>query len=209
MIRPASIVMMTSAMLFLANPAIAATCELHVWPTNRLDGATMGSWAGGIVPALMAGKTDKQVAVLKALLDPVKQVERFKKLDLRATFGLAVDTEVVYHDPIDTGWKAGARNAPSNATCYFEFRIDEIVFNRHPLYGKDILAFLTFREFGPGDTIAVKSSDRVRTKMPAFPQKVESDPASVSGAAGMVNEAFGTDITIFAGRIKPRIRKAT
>jgi hypothetical protein len=45
--------------------------------------------------------------------------------------------------------------------------------------------------------------------MPAFPQKIESDPVSVAAAAGLINEAFATDITIFANRIKPRLRKAT
>ena len=208
MIRQSFIAVMTSAILLWAAPAVAEHCEMHVWPTNHLDGATMGSWAGGVIPALMAGKTDKQIAVLTALLNPAQQVERFKKIDLRATFGLAADTEIVYHDPIDAGWKSGTRNTASGAACYYEFRVDQIMFNRHPLYGKDILGFFTFRDFGSGETISVKLSDRVRTKMPAFPQKVESDPASVAAAAGLINEAFATDITIFANRIKPRLRKA-
>ncbi|GEM_PF-3228134 len=182
---------------------------MHVWPTNRLDGATMASWAGGVIPALMAGKTDKQIAVLTALLNPTQQVERFKKLDLRAAFGLAADTEIVYHDPIDARWKSSTRNTESRAACYYEFRVDQIMFNRHPLYGKDILAFFTFRDFAAGESITLKSSDRIRTKMPAFPQKIESDPVSVAAAAGLINEAFATDITIFANRIKPRLRKAT
>ncbi|BCA59659.1 hypothetical protein HMP06_2428 [Sphingomonas sp. HMP6] len=166
----------------------------------------MGSWAPGAIPALMAGKTDKQIAVLEALLSPTQQVEQFKKLDLRATFGLGADTEIIFHDPIDAGWNSRTRNTTSGATCYYEFRVGQIIFNRHPLYGKDILAFFTFRQFKDGATVGMESSDRVRTKMPTFPQKVQSDPTSVTAAAGLISEAFETDITIFANRIKKRLR---
>jgi hypothetical protein len=190
---------------FGAANAAAEPCELHIWPTNNLGGATMGSGMSGLLPALMAGDTTAQVKVIGALLDPAGQVEQIRKTGLESVLGLPADTQVVVHDPIDTGWKTGARNSLSSAPCYFELHVDQLLFNRHPLYGKDILAFFTFRSFGAGDAIEFKVGGRYRTKMPDFPKKVESDPASIEAVSAMINTAFRTDFTLFAERVRPKL----
>ncbi len=206
----ATIATLSSTILLWATPAAALPCELHVWPTTDLQGGKVGQSISGLVPAAIsgiAGRTDNQVAVLDALLNPAGQIEQFEKLDLRATFNLSADTKIVYHEPIANNWIEKARNSESTADCYYEFRIDQIWFNRHPIYGKDILTLFMFLAFGTGDKININLSGNVRTKMRGFPKKIESDAVSVASAADLVNRAFATDIQIFADRIKARLRK--
>jgi len=196
------------ALTFGSAHAAAAPCELHVWPTTNLGGATMGSGTQGLLPALMAGDTTKQVQVLGAVLDPDGQVDQFRELDLVKTFALPSDTQVVFHSPTTVGRWPDKRNAASQASCYFEFWVDQILFNRHPLYGKDILSLFTFRRYGAGDSVAFRMGGRYRTKMETFPKKVEADPASIAAAAALVNEAFATDVTLFGDKVRPRVAKS-
>lgn len=193
--------------VLLARPAKADTCELHIWPTVKLNGATMGSGMPGLLPALMAGDTSAQIKVLGSVLDPAGQLQELKSIDLESTLGLPVRTVIFFHDaPQD--WKMTERNTASKASCYYELKVDEILFNRHPLYGKDILSFFTFRSFGNGQRVAFRVSDRVRTKMPDFPKKVQADADSIAAVSQMVNRAFLADFTVFAKSVHNRLHSA-
>ncbi len=199
-------VIVTMAALAI-GPAKANPCELHIWPTAKLNGGTMGSGMPGLLPALMTGDTRAQVKVLGSVLDPAGQSQQLKSLDLESTLGLPAQTAIYFHDaPQD--WKVGERNTASQASCYYELKVDEILFNRHPLYGKDILSFFTFRSFADGQHIAFRISSRVRTKMPDFPKKVEADADSIAAVSAMVNRAFVTDFTIFAKSVRGKLRTA-
>lgn len=190
-----------------AQSAHATGCVLHVWSTDDLGGATMGSSFSGALPALMSGSTDKQVSVLRQLLNPAKQIEQMKSLDFKVLLNLPADTEIVYHDvgavtvDASTGLSSKPISGPGGR-CEYNFKIEQILFNRHPLYGKDILTFFKFTENGGDGKQLSSTRDRVRTKMHGFPSKVESDQASVELVANMVADAFKKDVTIFSARIK-------
>lgn len=179
-------------------------CELHIWPTDNLNVGSAGSTASkhgnteaaGIIPAAFSGKNGAYQEVLSKLLNKDGQIEALRKAEPAQLFQLRGNTVVIYHVNMPFNNTKIKRNVQSS--CYSEIKVDNVMFNHHPLYGKDILAFFTYRDFGNDETVDRSKSVRVRRKIGKFSLEVDRDaPAAIAA----IQTAFIDDFKEFAKRV--------
>jgi hypothetical protein len=193
-----------AATLALALPgnAVAAAneaCELHIWPANLFSAGSIGSVAtkdssgaadGAIQRVIVASSADtsqKYQDVLTKVLSKENQINEIRDADPVAKLNLPQGTNLIVHDAENYIFTKGRRSSQSNASCYYELSIDHIIFNRHPLYGKDIMTYFSFRNFGNDATVDKYHSKRFRRKIGKF--SIEED-ANSADAASRIRKAF-------------------
>ena len=181
--------------------APARGCELRVFPSDRPIAA------GTALGAALGSGTSPQAERLKITLDEQGQITQMRTLDLVGLLGLPVGTRITYHADED-GDALARTDAPATdgepklPSCLYDLRIAELIFNRHPLYGTDILTILEFRAYGSDGRVRMSASHRERSGIHDFPRVEE---ANYERIATMMNTAFLADVQSFVARIRLRL----
>lgn len=188
------------AAIFVAAPAVPAdnpaaqACELHIWPADVLDVGTVGTQAnrdgvtdrGGLIGGMFSSSNPDRMEVLTGTLYQERQAALIAGTGPAALLSLPADCAVVLHAGEAYDREVKTRNASSSAPAYHELSIDAVYFNSHPLYGKDVLTYFTFRRFGDKAqyTAQVSKMKRVKMKGIAFatPDEVKASVAAIEGA---------------------------
>lgn len=178
-------------------------CQLHIWPTKMLSAANAGSGMSGILPALIAGSSEKQGQLASAVLDGPGQLSQIMTANPVSLFKLPADTVVVAHEAPEIKTPVGEAEPTFEAGCRYELRVGSISYNRHPLYGKDILSYFAFQKIDADGKIAKKYKKQARVKMHDFPKNsLPKDEEERQVMAGMMNEAFKAGLVKFVTSFK-------
>ncbi|MES2498021.1 MAG: hypothetical protein V4618_18045 [Pseudomonadota bacterium] len=132
--------------------AAASTCELHVWPAERMASITTGWLGGGLIDAAVHANRDaSNRALLASALDSPSQLEALKGIDLLKALGRKPETVIVVHEkPLDrpTMNKVKTRRAESQSPCYSELIVADVLYQKAAIYGRSLRTLFMFREFG-------------------------------------------------------------
>lgn len=182
-----------------ADAAPPPPCELHVWPADVLDVGTVGTQAnrdgvtnrGGLIGGMFSSANPDRLEVLNATLYQARQAALVSDTGPAQLLSLPADCAVILHADVAYDRDKKARNTSSASPDYHELSIDAVYFNSHPLYGKDILTYFTYRRFGdqPNYTRQISKMKRVKMKGIAFATK-EEVALSVAAIEGAFAETF-------------------
>jgi hypothetical protein len=187
------------AILAFGTATAAQACELHVWPADVLDVGTVGTQAnrdgvtdrGGLIGGMFSSSNPDRFEVLTATHPQERQTALIEAAAPAAALSLAEGCAVVLHAGEAYDRDRKTRNTGSAASDYHELSIDAVYFNSHPLYGKDILTYFTFRNFGDRPQYVRQTSKMKRVKMKgiAFTTRDEV-AASMTAIEGAFVETF-------------------
>ncbi len=161
------------AILAFGTASAAQACELHVWPADVLDVGTVGTQAnrdgvtdrGGLIGGMFSSSNPDRFEVLTATLPQERQAALIEGAAPAAALSLAEGCAVVLHKGEAYDRENKGRGSASTSDDYHELSVDAVYFNSHPLYGKDILTYFTFRSFGDQPRYARQISKMKRVKM--------------------------------------------
>ncbi|MFQ3596469.1 MAG: hypothetical protein SNJ63_10195 [Sphingomonadaceae bacterium] len=125
-------------------------CEIHVWPAERFNAMTT-SWLGGglLDAAIHADKDRDNRSQMAATLDPDIQVEALAALDLAEKLDLPQSRIVTHVEPLDrkTINKITTRRSDSQASCYAELIVADMLFQKNALLGRTLQTLFMVRDF--------------------------------------------------------------
>lgn len=218
--------------LFAAGGAHAQTasaaCELHIWPTENYVGQQMGGLGmfGGLVGAAIEQAANKgKTATLKDLmhdyLSPDAQVDALRTADVAGALGLAGYTIVIEPavpsdaaakaDPavkaairaMDATIRKGERLSGATTPCYAELVGGDILYVKKPMWGTNLFAGWTFRDFGRDGTTKLRSfTGQVKIPLSVFPART---PDQAEAAKADLRNAYARD---FAEYVEKKVRGA-
>jgi hypothetical protein len=203
----------------------SSACELHIWPTENYIGVNTGVLSGfGIIGTLAdRGAHKNRVASVKEYmreyLGPDVQMDDLRKANVAATLGLA-GYRIVVEAPMpskedmkkgpavkalakamDAKLKSGQRLSTSTAPCYAELVGTNIFYHKAVMYGSNLFAGWTFRDFGKGGTGAPRVySGSVKNPLEDFPAKT---PDKVDAAKAEIRDAYAKD---FAEYVQKKVK---
>ncbi|HEV2816742.1 MAG TPA: hypothetical protein VGW40_05925 [Allosphingosinicella sp.] len=143
-------------------PAAAPTCELHLWPAERMMSRTSGLLGGmGVIGALAdtaahANRDATNRTQLASALDSPSQLDALQSLNLLTELNLPAGTAVVRHEaPLErhTMNRIKTRRSDSTATCYYELITADVLYMRSPIYGRSLRTLFMLRAFGNDQSI--------------------------------------------------------
>lgn len=184
----------------LAEQAAAPTaCEIHVWPSDRLNSLTEGAiWNNTLDSAIRShsGRVTER-AVPPTALDPDEQRRHFSTIDFAALFRAPGATVVIHTDASKrrlTGAISG-RQTESASTCYQELTIAKNFFNRSLLASRTLRTLIIFDYFG-AEPLPVRSFvSWAATDLAIFPAK---QPEAEQAAAAELAAAFKANLEKFS-----------
>jgi hypothetical protein len=197
------------AVLALGTASASQACELHVWPADVLDVGTVGTQAnrdgvtdrGGLIGGMFSSNNPDRLEVLAATLPQERQAALIEGAAPAAGLSLAVGCAVVLHTGEAYDRDNKGRGSSSVSDDYHELSIDAVYFNSHPLYGKDILTYFTFRNFGDRAQYVRQTSKMKRVKMKGL---AFTTPAEVAASMRAIEGAFVETFGKFAREsVKP------
>jgi hypothetical protein len=184
-------------------------CELHVWPAKVLEVGTVGTVGGregvtargGLIGALFSEKNPDRMQILAATLYQERQLSLISGSEPNRLLLSDPQCRIIVHESQEFDRSLKTRQTPSLASIYYELSVDAVYFNSHPLYGKDILAYYTFRNFGEDEKYRRQVSRHKRVKTGAL--SFESEDAS-RVSLDAIEQAFVETFRKFAGEsVKP------
>ena len=212
----ASLAVIALLMSLVAVPATAQAnagvgCELHVWPSegmstvlqtahDNLDTAYMGGILGSS-PRQRINNNSAPVHTAQAKpnepLDAAAQSKALAAMPLPTMLGLT-DYRIVLHDtPLDsrTIRTVKTRYVASDAPCYADLVVSDLVYSRVYAHGRDLKTFLRFRLFGTGTAPTRSFGTWVQTKLNLFSLEPprRDEPALVE-----LNAAFAANLETFS-----------
>lgn len=140
-----------------AAAAPASTCELHVWPAERMTSVTTGLLSGfGAIGAIAdtaghAGRDSNNRAQMASALDSPTQLDALASLDLVSLLGMPAGTSVVRHEAAldrHTMNSIKTRRAESTANCYYELITADVAYRKAAIYGRSLRTLFMVRAFG-------------------------------------------------------------
>jgi hypothetical protein len=207
--------MATSSQAQAVMPNVA--CELHIWPTENYIGINTGLLSGfGLVGALAdQGAHKNRVASVKDLmreyLGPDVQMDELRKANVSDTLGLTgyrivveaptPSNEDMKKDPavkamskaMNAKLKSGQRLSTSTAPCYAELVGTNIFYHKAMMYGSNLFAGWTFRDYGKAGTGAPRVfTGAVKNPLEDFPAKT---PDKMVAAKAEIRDAYAKDFT--------------
>lgn len=200
--------------LALAGPAVAqapaaagaGACEFHVWPGDGLMSTFYGWFHGSIVNGQIMGRPGYP-AVPPNPIDTARQAEILaaaepQKLFRQADYRLVVHAEALPSRTIRT---ATGRLSDSNAPCYAELIVDDVVLQQDFVNGALLKTLFRYRAFGAGAAPERTFTTWAETDLSAFPPR---DPSQLEAAIREIGNAFRNNILRFAAsaRAQPRRR---
>ena len=209
-------------------PGAAGDCELHVWPTENYIGINTGLLSGfGVVGALAdisahEGKVATVKDLMREYLGPEVQMEELRKADVAGTLGLSgyqivVETPTASNEDVkkdaalkatvkamNAKLKSGARLSGSTVPCYAELVGPNIFYHKAMMYGSNLFAGWTFRDFGrTGAGVPKVFPGAVKNPLENFPPKT---PDNVAAAKVEIRDAYARD---FAEYVQKKVRGAS
>lgn len=179
-----------------APAAAESNCELHIWPTENYIGINTGLLSGmGLLGVVADGAVHKdRVATVKDMmrdyLGPDVQIEELRKAKVAEALGLPGYQIIVEEatpapadlkkDPalkakykaLSAKLKSGARLSGSTAPCYAELIGHNIFYHKAMMYGSNLFAAWSFRDFGNNGTAKPRRFDgAVKNPLEDFPAK--------------------------------------
>lgn len=192
-----------------AAPAVAPSCELHVFPTLEGQAQTTGWLSGfGIIGAVADASANKdrnvsEAQYLKEALGPRLQIEALKSINVVEALGLPAGTAVSYETPIadrNITTKATNRLTASSAPCYAELVITQNFYQKRALYGRSLNNRFIFKDFRTGKTKANLFKGRGGNGLQHFPPKTTDE---TEAAETELRTVFANNFTEYAKTIKP------
>lgn len=199
---------------FVAAPAAAqgdgnVGCELHVWPSEGMNTVLQGAfdnlYTGYMNPGTNTHEHDvggenapPHTAQAKPdePLDVAAQSKALSAMPLATMLGLT-DYRIVLHDtPLDsrTIRTVKTRYVASDAPCYADLVVSDLVYSRVYAHGRDLKTFLRFRLFGTGAAPTRSFGTWVQTKLNLFslepPRRDEPALVELSAAFAANLETF-------------------
>lgn len=157
-------------------------CELHVWPAAGLsltrqrahDNLETG-YMGPILGTTGQGRIERNTANVNTRgpatgspLDAEVQLQVLREANLPALLGLPGHRVVFHEQALD---KTTLRTVQTRydretaAPCYADLVLSDVVYSREYANGQYVKAFLRFRDFGTGDTIARRYATWIQTDL--------------------------------------------
>lgn len=186
--------------------AQTAPCELHIWPTENYEGQHAGGMAMfGLIGAMIDHEANKgKVATVKDLmrdyLAPDAQIDALRGADVAGTLGLTGYTIVVEPavpsdaaakaDPaikaalrtMDAKLRKGERLSAATTPCYAELVGGDLLYAKKPMWGTNLFAKWTFRDFGRDGAAKPRSfPGQVKNPLAVFPART-TDQAEAAKA---------------------------
>lgn len=210
----------------LAGPAAAQdaapqpACELHVWPAAGLtsvrqrgfESAPSAGALNGLIKRAQeasAEKSDARAAENLAApetpkpLSTARQVEVLTELPLPTMLGLPAYRLIVHGSALDshTIRTVKTRYTASEAPCYADLVLDDVVYSREYARGQNLKTFFRFRDFA-AQSLPVRSFGTwVETKLRVF----SIDPPNLGPAAlDEIASALRSNATAFSGLLSKR-----
>lgn len=211
----ASLAAIALLMSFAVAPAVAQTsasagCELHVWPSEGMNAVLQTAFdnlytgymtPGGTTPLQRVGGESAPAHTTRAKpeepLDPAAQTKALSAIPLATMLGLT-DYRIVLHDtPLDsrTIQTVKARYFASDAPCYADLVVSDLVYSRVYAHGRDLKTFLRFRVFGTGAAPTRSFGTWVQTKLELFSLE---PPRRDEAALLELNSAFAANLETFS-----------
>ena len=209
-----------------AQPATgAATCELHVWPTENYIGINTGLLSGfGMVGALadMAahkGKVKTVKDLMAEYLGPDVQMEELNKLGIAETlklrgYRIVVEEPTPFNEELKNNpelkakakamndrIKAKQRLTDSKNPCYAELITTHIFYHKAMMYGSNLFTGWIYREFGNKPIATKVATGQVKNPLEDFPPKT---PDKVEAAKLELRNAYAKDFVEYVvKKVKP------
>lgn len=204
---------MAALALLASGTAQAQTCELHIWPSEKYEGVQAGGFIlmGGVLGGVLNHLATKdKVATVKDLmhddLAPEAQVDVLRGADVAGTLGLTGYTIVVEPavpsdaaakaDPavkaalraMDAKLRKGERLSAATTPCYAELVGGDLLYAKKPMWGTNLFAKWTFRDFGRDGAARPRSfPGQVKNPLAVFPAKT---PDQVEAARADLRDAY-------------------
>lgn len=163
---------------------VAAPCELHIWPAERMSAQTSGWLSGlGLLGALAdqaanSGKDANNRSNMASALDSPTQLDALLELDLPALLKRQTGTVLVRHEePLDrkTMNKVKSRRSDSAAECYSELIVADVAYQKSPIYGRSLRTLFMVRDFGKDQKIDFQYKAWGGNGLKLFPAKEGED----------------------------------
>lgn len=207
-----SIAIITAAVSALsASPALAqdaAPCELHIWPAERMTSVTTGLLGGGLIDAMIHSGTDaNNKASLATALDSPSQLDALQSLDLPTLISLKPGTTIVVHDaPLErkTMNKVKTRRSDSNAACYSELIVADVLYQKAAIYGRSLKTLFMIRDFGNDQKIDLEYKAWGGNGLKLFPPKEGEDAIA---ALDELNGVFKKNFEEYAGNARTAMER--
>ncbi|MEO7688993.1 MAG: hypothetical protein ABIS51_06875 [Sphingomonas sp.] len=206
----------------VAAPAAAQTianvgCELHVWPSEGMSSVLQTAhdnlytaYMGGILGSSPQQRiNDNRAPVHTAQpkpdepLDAAEQSKALSAMPLATMLGLT-DYKITLHDtPLDshTIRTVKTRYFASEAPCYADLVVSDLVYSRVYAHGRDLKTFLRFRVFGTGAAPTRSFGAWVQTKLELFSLE---PPRRDEAALLELNSAFAANLETFSQLLAKR-----
>lgn len=182
-----------------ADSPTPSDCELHIWPADVLDVGTVGTQAnrdgvrdrGNLIGGLFSSSNPERMEVLTATLYQERQASLIAETGPAELLSLPAGCAVIPHSGEAYDRASKTRKVSSASRDYHEMSIDAVYFNSHPLYGKDVLTYFTYRRFGDKESFAKQISKMKRVKMKGIAFTTKEEVAlSVKSIEGAFTETF-------------------
>jgi len=190
-------------------------CELHVWPSAGLsqvrqhgrepDPRRSAGLIDGLIDAEIARRNavkdqraSANLAEAPAPMAPADQATILKSAPLADALGLSGYSIIVHDQPLDTRTirTKTTRYADSDARCYADLVISDIVYARVYAHGRKLKAFVRFRDFGTDGAPVASFGTWVETDLKLFSiDPPDTSPAALDDLAAAYRQdlaAFGT-----------------
>lgn len=194
-----------------ASPALAqdaAPCELHIWPAERMTSVTTGLLGGGLIDAMIHSGTDaNNKASLATALDSPSQLDALQSLDLPTLISLKPGTTIVVHDaPLErkTMNKVKTRRSDSNAACYSELIVADVLYQKAAIYGRSLKTLFMIRDFGNDQKIDLEYKAWGGNGLKLFPPKEGEDAIA---ALDELNGVFKKNFEEYAGNARTAMER--
>ena len=183
----------------------AATCELHVWPTDAVRSTYSGWFRGGIVDGAVQGR-DGYKKLPDSILTPEAQVRTLGDLDLPALMQLPGYTVVLHPErlPSRVIRATPGRLVPGTPACYAELVTDDVFFQQDLVDGRFLKAIFRFRQFSGGDAPARTFGSYVQYRVTQFPPE---QPEQLDAALEEFRLAYGQAVREFGEALNRPAKK--
>lgn len=159
--------------------AAAPACELHIWPAERMNSVTTGLLGGGLLDAaLHSGRDASNKTQMASALDSPTQLDALQSLDLATLIRLKPGTVIVRHEtPLErkTMNKVKTRRSDSQATCYSELIVADVLYQKAAIYGRSLRTLFMIRDFGNDQKIDFEYKAWGGNGLKLFPAKEGED----------------------------------
>lgn len=172
-------------------PDAQPECELHVWPAAGLsltrqrahDNLETG-YMGPILGTTGMGRIERNTANVNTSgpgtgspLDREAQLQVLRDVRLPDLLGLPGHRAVFHEEALSRSTLRTVQtryDQETAAPCYADLVLSDVVYSREYANGQNVKAFIRFRDFGTGDTIARRYATWIQTDLEYDREKAEA-----------------------------------